>query len=64
MVSSDFVNSFQRALSPATASEYSFILWPVNNAKAINNKSCMSALFSFVLTAAKFRLSIKRSAVD
>ena len=36
VVASDFVNAFQRALSPATASEYAFILWPVKNAKAIN----------------------------
>ena len=36
VVASDFVNAFQRALSPATASEYAFILWPVKNAKAIS----------------------------
>ncbi len=36
VVASDFVNAFQRALSPETASEYAFILWPVKNAKAIN----------------------------
>ena len=37
VVASDFVNAFQRALAPSTASEYAFILWPVKNAKAINN---------------------------
>ena len=36
VVASDFVNAFQRALSPETASEYAFILWPVKHAKAIN----------------------------
>jgi len=36
VVASDFVNAFQRALAPETASEYAFILWPVKNAKAIN----------------------------
>lgn len=32
----DFVSAYQRALNPATASEYAFILWPLKNAKAIN----------------------------
>ena len=36
VVASDFVNAFQRALSPETASEYAFILWSVKNAKAIS----------------------------
>ena len=36
VVASDFVNAFQRALAPETASEYAFILWPVKHAKAIN----------------------------
>lgn len=32
----DFVNAFQRAVNPATASKYTFILWPIKNAKAIS----------------------------
>ncbi len=32
----DFVNAFQRAVDPQTASEYAFILWPIKNAKKIN----------------------------
>lgn len=32
----DFVFAMQRAVDPATASEYAFILWPLMNAKAIN----------------------------
>lgn len=33
----DFVFALQRAVNPATASEYAFILWPVLNAKAISS---------------------------
>jgi oligopeptide transport system substrate-binding protein len=36
VIAQDFVNAFQRAIAPETASEYAFILWPVKNAKAIN----------------------------
>ncbi len=36
VIAADFVNGFQRALLPATASEYAFILWPIKNAKAIS----------------------------
>jgi oligopeptide transport system substrate-binding protein len=36
VTANDFVNGFQRALMPETASEYAFILWPIKNAKAIN----------------------------
>ena len=32
----DFVYAMQRAVSPETASEYAFILWPLKNAKAIS----------------------------
>ncbi|MEE9326593.1 MAG: peptide ABC transporter substrate-binding protein [Cocleimonas sp.] len=35
----DFVNAFQRAVIPATLSEYAFILWPIKNAKKISNGS-------------------------
>ncbi len=33
----DFVFAWQTALDPLTASEYSFILYPIKNAEAINN---------------------------
>ena len=36
VLATDFVNAFQRALSPKTASEYAFILWPIKNAEAIS----------------------------
>lgn len=36
VTASDFVNAFQRALDPKTASQYAFILWPFKNAKAIS----------------------------
>jgi oligopeptide transport system substrate-binding protein len=36
VVAADFVNAFQRAVNPATASKYTFILWPIKNAKAIS----------------------------
>lgn len=36
VTATDFVNAFQRALLPETASEYAFILWPIKNAKAIS----------------------------
>ena len=36
VIASDFVNAFQRALNPKTASQYAFILWPLKNAKAIS----------------------------
>jgi oligopeptide transport system substrate-binding protein len=36
VTANDFVNGFQRAVLPETASEYAFILWPIKNAKAIN----------------------------
>lgn len=36
VTAADFVNAFQRAVDPKTASEYAFILWPVKNAKAIS----------------------------
>jgi len=37
VVAEDFVFALRRAISPATASEYAFILWPILNAKAINS---------------------------
>ena len=33
----DFVYALRRAVNPATASEYAFILWPVLNARAISS---------------------------
>ena len=36
VTASDFVNAFQRALNPKTASQYAFILWSLKNAKAIS----------------------------
>ncbi|MEY4615715.1 MAG: hypothetical protein RJB66_675 [Pseudomonadota bacterium] len=36
VVAKDFVFSWRRALDPATASEYSFILYPIKNAELIN----------------------------
>ena len=36
VTTADFVYAFQRAVLPSTASEYSFILWPIKNAKAIS----------------------------
>jgi oligopeptide transport system substrate-binding protein len=37
VVANDFVYALRRAVNPITASEYAFILWPILNAKAINN---------------------------
>ncbi len=37
VVAKDFVFALRRAVDPATASEYAFILWPILNAKAINS---------------------------
>ncbi len=36
VVAADFVAAMQRAVNPATASEYAFILWPIKNAEAIS----------------------------
>lgn len=36
LVAGDFVYAMRRAVNPATASEYAFILWPIKNAKAIS----------------------------
>lgn len=36
VVAGDFVYAMQRAVNPATASEYVFILWPIKNAEAIS----------------------------
>ncbi len=36
VVAADFVNAFRRAVNPATASKYTFILWPIKHAKAIS----------------------------
>ena len=36
LVAEDFVYAMQRAINPATASEYAFILWPIKNAKLIS----------------------------
>jgi oligopeptide transport system substrate-binding protein len=36
VIAGDFVYALQRAVNPATASEYAFILWPIKNAKAIS----------------------------
>ncbi len=37
VVAEDFVYALRRAVNPATASEYAFILWPILHAKAINS---------------------------
>jgi len=36
VTAADFVFAFRRALDPATASDYAFILWPVKNAEAFS----------------------------
>lgn len=36
VTANDFVYAMQRAVLPATASEYAFILWPIKNAQAIS----------------------------
>jgi oligopeptide transport system substrate-binding protein len=36
VTSRDFAYSFQRILTPAFASEYSYMLWPIKNAEAFN----------------------------
>jgi oligopeptide transport system substrate-binding protein len=36
LTAADFAWSFQRILTPALASEYSYMLWPIKNARAFN----------------------------
>jgi oligopeptide transport system substrate-binding protein len=36
LTAADFVWSYRRVLSPALASEYSYMLWPIKNARAFN----------------------------
>ena len=36
VTAADFVAAMHRAVNPATASEYAFILWPIKNAEAIS----------------------------
>ncbi len=37
VVAADFVYALRRAVNPATASEYAFLLWPILHAKAISS---------------------------
>ena len=37
VVADDFVYALRRAVNPATASQYAFILWPIQHAKAISS---------------------------
>jgi len=58
----DFVYSFQRLLSPALASEYSYMLWPVKNAEAFNtgNLTDFSAVGVTAIDDGTLRLTLAR----
>lgn len=58
----DFAYSFQRILSPALASEYAYMLWPIKNAEAFNTGRLagFSAVGIKVLDDATLQLTLER----
>jgi len=58
----DFAYSFQRILTPAFASEYSYMLWPIKNAEAFNagKLTDFSAVGIATPDAATLRLTLER----
>lgn len=54
----DFVYALQRAVTPATASEYAFLLWPIKNAKAISKGENKAISSLGVIAVDDFTLSI------
>ncbi len=58
----DFAYSFQRILTPAFASEYSYMLWPIKNAEAFNagKLTDFSAVGVATPDAATLRLTLER----
>lgn len=58
----DFAYAFQRILSPALASEYSYMLWPIKNAEAFNTGrvTAFSEVGVAVIDDATLRLTLER----
>jgi oligopeptide transport system substrate-binding protein len=62
LTAQDFAYSFQRILTPAFASEYSYMLWPIKNAEAFNSGKLtdFSAVGVATPDAATLRLTLER----
>ncbi len=62
MTSDDFIYSFHRILSPALASEYSYMLWAIKNAEAFNSGKLtdFSAVGLAAPDAATLRITLER----
>jgi oligopeptide transport system substrate-binding protein len=58
----DFAYSFRRILSPALASEYSYMLWPIKNAEAFNSGKLadFSSVGIAAIDDATLRLTLER----
>lgn len=61
ITAADFVASWQRALLPALAAEYSYLLFPLKNAEAINNGHAeATTLGAVALDAQTLQLTLER----
>lgn len=58
----DFVYAFRRILSPQLASSYSYMLWPIKNARALNTGALAdpASLGATAIDAATLRLTLER----